>query len=220
VPTFASTIRLFSQDVASMGRLAAQDQEDILQCCIPVFEGLLPNICDELAQQLIFTFAKWHGLAKLRLHTTTTLAILNTLTTKLGSALQNFGKLTEGLNVCETPKEYARRRKQYESSKASSGARHAKAPTTDTSETSGDGRRQCVLNLSTYKMHLLGDYASTIGEYGTTDFYSTQIVCAASVLPSIKSHYILFLLFYRANFKIAKSRRNTSKPTSEMPCSK
>jgi hypothetical protein len=31
VPTFGSTIRLFSEDVASMGRLAARDFEDILQ---------------------------------------------------------------------------------------------------------------------------------------------------------------------------------------------
>ncbi|KAF8599827.1 hypothetical protein BDV93DRAFT_448735, partial [Ceratobasidium sp. AG-I] len=31
VPTFGSTIRKFSKDVASMGRLAARDFEDILQ---------------------------------------------------------------------------------------------------------------------------------------------------------------------------------------------
>ena len=33
------------------------------------------------------------------------------------------------------------------------------------------------LNLSTYKFHSLGDYPNTIRRYGTTDNYSTQIVC-------------------------------------------
>jgi len=31
-------------------------------------------------------------------------------------------------------------------------------------------------NLNTYKLHSLGDYANTIRQYGTTDFYSTQLV--------------------------------------------
>ena len=34
-----------------------------------------------------------------------------------------------------------------------------------------------ILNLSTYKWHSLGDYASTIRRYGTTDNYSMQTVC-------------------------------------------
>jgi hypothetical protein len=75
---------------------------------MPVFEGLLPAICDAPAQNLIFLFAEWHGLAKLRLHTSATLKIMKTLTTKLGAALREFVKLTEGLDVRETPKEYAR----------------------------------------------------------------------------------------------------------------
>ncbi|KAG9085486.1 hypothetical protein FS749_004383 [Ceratobasidium sp. UAMH 11750] len=120
VPTFASTIRKFAEDVADMGQIAAQDFEDILQCCMPVFKGLLPEICDEPAQTLLFLFAEWHGLAKLRLHTTATLKIFKSLTTKLRTALQNFVTLTETLETRETPKEYMRRKKQAEAGKASS----------------------------------------------------------------------------------------------------
>jgi hypothetical protein len=34
-----------------------------------------------------------------------------------------------------------------------------------------------TLNLNTYKIHALGDYVSTIREFGTTDSYSTETVC-------------------------------------------
>jgi len=37
-----------------------------------------------------------------------------------------------------------------------------------------------TLNLNTYKFHALGDYTSTIRQYGTTDSYSTEAVRAHS----------------------------------------
>ncbi|QRV80198.1 hypothetical protein RhiJN_08213 [Ceratobasidium sp. AG-Ba] len=176
VPTFGSSIRLFAQDVSSMSRMAARDFEDILQCCYAVFEGLLPPICEEPARTLIFLFASWHGLAKLRLHTKVTLKIFKGLTKKLGLALRNFATLTEGLDVRETPEEYARRKKQYESTKATSTTKkNGKKTKTAPGKTADSGRRQCRLNLNTYKVHALGDYYLIIAEYGTTDSYSTQI---------------------------------------------
>ncbi|KAG8700007.1 hypothetical protein FRC08_004982 [Ceratobasidium sp. 394] len=181
VPTFASTIRKFAEDVASIGRIAARDFEDILQCCIPVFEGLLPEVCDRPAQSLLFLFAEWHGLVKLRLHTTDTIKILKSLTAKLGTALRNFAKLTAALDVRETPKEYARRRKQAEMSKAASMTRRVPSKSTHATKkkpepaSDGDGRQICTLNLNTIKVHSSGDYPGSIEEYGTTDSYSTQI---------------------------------------------
>ena len=38
------------------------------------------------------------------------------------------------------------------------------------------GARPKSFNLSTYKIHALGDYARTIRLFGTTDSYTTQIV--------------------------------------------
>ncbi|KAG9086349.1 hypothetical protein FS749_003695 [Ceratobasidium sp. UAMH 11750] len=183
VPTFGSVIRMFAEDVADMGRIAARDFEDILQCCAPVFKGLLPKECDEPAQTLLFIFAEWHGLAKLRLHTTATLKVFKSITTKLGTALRGFAKLTENMGVRETPKEYANRKKRAEASKASSMSRHTR-PAANPTRTNkaqsqqnpdSDGRRICTLNLNTYKMHSTGDYPGSIEEYGTTDSYSTQI---------------------------------------------
>jgi hypothetical protein len=151
--------------------------DQVVQCCGPVFEGLLPPICEVPAQELIFIFAEWHGLAKLRLHTKDTLKIMKRLTSRLGVALREFAKLTEGLDIRETPKEYASRRKKYESNKAKSTTkRKRKVAESPDDPSTGDGRRKCHLNLDTYKMHSLGDYVRSIQEYGTTDSYSTQIV--------------------------------------------
>ena len=41
---------------------------------------------------------------------------------------------------------------------------------------SGDSAHVKKFNLSTYKLHALGDYATTIKTFGTTDSYIMQIV--------------------------------------------
>ncbi|KAG6912370.1 hypothetical protein DXG01_015088, partial [Tephrocybe rancida] len=60
-------------------------------CIIPVFDGLLPD--EEMNSHilhLLFLMAHWHGLAKLRLHSTPTLDLLNETTTTLGDTLRKF----------------------------------------------------------------------------------------------------------------------------------
>jgi hypothetical protein len=43
--------------------------------------------------------------------------------------------------------------------------------------TSNIGKKKSrLLNLSTYKLHALGDYVDAIRRYGTSDNYSTQTV--------------------------------------------
>jgi hypothetical protein len=39
------------------------------------------------------------------------------------------------------------------------------------------GARPKAFNMQTYKLHALGDYVSSIKMFGTTDSYTTQIVC-------------------------------------------
>ncbi|QRV91939.1 hypothetical protein RhiJN_19957 [Ceratobasidium sp. AG-Ba] len=165
------------------------------QCCMPVFEGLLPESCDKPAQTLLFIFAEWHGLVKLRLHTSASLKVLKSLTTRLGTALRNFAKITAKLEVRETPKEYACRKKKAEANKASlmvrqsltsKSTRASKAKNMG-EEPKDDGRRICTLNLNTYKTHSCGDVSSTIEEFGTTDSYSTQIGELHNRIP--KSQY-------------------------------
>jgi hypothetical protein len=158
------------------------------QCCIPVFEGLLPPTCEKPAQKLLFILAAWHGFSKLCLHTKDTLKKFKSLTTQLGNALWGFADLTKDLDVHKTPKEYARQQKQIEAGKASAmarRARHSKQPPiqsasnnslANSNNLNNNGRRLCKLNLDTYKAHLLANYHRTIEEYGTMDSYSTQIV--------------------------------------------
>ncbi|KAG9122111.1 hypothetical protein FRC07_001653 [Ceratobasidium sp. 392] len=151
VPTFCnSTIRKFSEDVASLKRLAARDLEDILQCCMPVFKGLLPDSIDSQVQHLLFTLAYWHGLAKLRQHTSTTLKVLSRVTAQLGDELRTFQDATKDMEVYETAQEYNAR--QRRSAKA---AQHQQTTTKNTA------RKLCTLNLNTPKFHTVGHYVAT-----------------------------------------------------------
>ena len=50
------------------------------------------------------------------------------------------------------------------------GEKSTKAP--------NQSRKVKTLNLLTYKFHALGDYVPTIRMFGTTDSFSTQLVCA------------------------------------------
>jgi hypothetical protein len=61
-----------------------------LQCAIPAFEGLFPGTHDKIIRKLLFELSTWHGLAKLRLHTETTVCDLENSTTRLGELLRIF----------------------------------------------------------------------------------------------------------------------------------
>jgi hypothetical protein len=60
------------------------------QCIIPVFDGLLPEPHNSSILRLLFTCAHWHGLAKLRLHTDSTLCILDETTVSIGTEFRAF----------------------------------------------------------------------------------------------------------------------------------
>ncbi|KAJ8592982.1 hypothetical protein M405DRAFT_685055, partial [Rhizopogon salebrosus TDB-379] len=175
VPTFGrDTIRKFSRNVSNLTKLAARDFEDILQCAIPVFEGLLPPEHDKVILDLLFELATWHALGKLRLHTETTLHFLDNSTTRLGRALRQFKKITcDAFATQELPKEVAARgrRKPAYSKKGKSNA-----PPRKKKETASDSPRTRFFNMSTYKLHALGDYVKSIWLFGTTDNFSTQVV--------------------------------------------
>ena len=55
-----------------------------------MFEGLLPKKEDRIVRKLLFELATWHGLAKLRLHTETTVTNLENSATHLGHLLRKF----------------------------------------------------------------------------------------------------------------------------------
>lgn len=75
-----------------------------------MFEGLLPTPHDKIVMDLLFSLAEWHALAKLRLHTESTIALLDDVTTALGAAFRGFQRQTcEAYDTRELPKEEAAR---------------------------------------------------------------------------------------------------------------
>jgi hypothetical protein len=140
-----------------------------LQCCIPVFEGLLPEPHNRIIHSLLYTFATWHAYGKLRLHSTSTIRVFRTVTTELGVQARNFSKTTcEAYTTCELPQEQNRRIRRQARKKANSTG--PPVAVTVSSET------RKAWNLATYKWHALGDYPDVIPDVGTVDSYSTVIV--------------------------------------------
>ena len=110
-----------------MRKLAARDWEDLLQvcnyfsvaktlmqfntqCAIPAFEGLFPGTHDTIVRKLLFELATWHGLAKLHLHTETTVRNLENSTTRLGELLRTFqSDVCPGYQTFDLPSEEAAR---------------------------------------------------------------------------------------------------------------
>jgi hypothetical protein len=180
--------------VSEMKKLAGRDWEDILQvssqviyklalfddgyivlCCIPCFEGLFPDLHSRDVLILLFTLAQWHALAKLRMHTESTLHALDAHTTVLGRRLRRFQKSSAaGFQTTESDRESEARRRRRDAAATASGSANPAAPMTPLS------KEFC---LTTYKLHALGDYPAAIKLYGTTDSYSTQNVCSDSDTP-------------------------------------
>ena len=72
--------------------------------------------------KLLYRTAEWHALAKLRMHTETSLALLESLTTEFGLLMQNFQELTcSQITTTELPREIAaRKRRELNNTAASS----------------------------------------------------------------------------------------------------
>ncbi|KAF6759053.1 hypothetical protein DFP72DRAFT_777416, partial [Ephemerocybe angulata] len=67
-----STIRKFDTNTSEMKKLAARDFEDILQCSIPVFEGLLPEGHETDNKDILtlpYRTAEFHAFAKMCVYT-------------------------------------------------------------------------------------------------------------------------------------------------------
>ena len=184
VAAFGDKVRRFEGNVSDMKRLAGHDFEDILQvygcfniidtlltkktqCIIPCIEGLFDEPHNSTVLELLYIFATWHALAKLHIHTDTSLALLDTATTALGNALRYFVRVTcPEFNTVETAAEYTKRQRQQAAAVSS----------TSTATPSAAGRQPRTFSLRTIKLHFLGDYVSCIKMFGTTDNYNSALV--------------------------------------------
>jgi 2-oxoglutarate dehydrogenase complex dehydrogenase (E1) component-like enzyme len=119
--------------------------------------------------RLLFTFAHWHGLAKLHMHTDATLQILDVATTDLGEQLRAFQQDTCASFETSELKREAEARKRREAKQGPA------VSTVNSSSMTSNQRQRKKFNLQTYKVHTLGDYVSTIKMFGTTDLYTSAI---------------------------------------------
>lgn len=141
------------------------------QCAIPAFEGLFPASHDVIVQTILYRFAQWHALAKLRIHSDSTLGFLDETFKVLSKQLRKFRDITcTAFTTLELPKEKAARQHRI--------AKSNNAP----SDSSAPEPRVKKFNLNTYKFHSMGDYVRTIKLFGTTDSFTTQIVGISSFL--------------------------------------
>ena len=138
---------------------------------MPVFEGLFPPEHDQEIQTLLFRLAQWHTLAKLRLHTDHSLKLLDEACRLLGGQLRKFQDFTcAAFKTMELPSETAARWRQKERSLSTT------APGSSITKTTSAACQPKSFNLTTYKLHALGDYVRNIRLFGTTDSYTTQLV--------------------------------------------
>ncbi|KAJ6486358.1 hypothetical protein C8R47DRAFT_979573 [Mycena vitilis] len=175
VPPFGrAIIRRFDSNASGMKKMAARNFEDLLQCAIAVFEGLFNEPHNGRVLSLLFTFCEWHALAKLRMHTSPTLACLSEATTHLGRQLRHFVAHTcPHFDTRELPKEETARGRRKRNS------RKLKTKPTPVPQKHGAAAadlKSKQMNLNTYKLHSLGDYFPFISWFGTSDSYSTQTV--------------------------------------------
>lgn len=116
---------------------------------------------------LLFELATWHGFAKLRLHTESTLQSFEQSTSRLGQILRRFCSTTcEAFHTQDLPSEEAAGARRRAANKNHLSKQKAKSPSTKVRK----------LNLKTFKLHALGHYVAAIRMYGTADSYSTQLV--------------------------------------------
>lgn len=79
------------------------------QCFIPCVELLLPPPLNSVVLDMVWDMACWHALAKLRLHTESTLQALENATTSMGRTTRRFTREIKDMNIYELNHEVAAR---------------------------------------------------------------------------------------------------------------
>lgn len=117
------------------------------------------------------------------MHTDAMLAILDNETTALGNQLRKFQS-----NTCSMYKTYELRREMEARQRRETKAHDNGKPGSSTPVGQRNAREHQpkILNLQTYKVHSLGDYVSTIRQFGTSDSYTTAIVSPLSITNIIE----------------------------------
>lgn len=169
-------------DVSELHQLAGRDYEDLLQatllskiigirtkyvfqCSLPAFAGLFVDVSlqlQETVDDVLYTLTNWHSLAKLAVHTDSTLMALTKATEDLGNRLRLFSDVSKKkIDTYKTPREQRKRMRRVTVAQGLniSGEKCPKE-----------------FKLDTSKLHALGDYVEHIKKFGPADIISTQTV--------------------------------------------
>ncbi|KAF7292918.1 hypothetical protein MIND_01190900 [Mycena indigotica] len=181
----------FRQNVSELKYAAARNYEDIIQCILPVLEGLFPKH-QALIDKLAFELAIWHGYAKLRMHTTSTIQLFRLATKDLCTTIRRFARETVNVKTYELPRETRRRMNRpskasppnlsvpapdnlpIPSASSQSATQAVATPPTSKKKKTPAQKLEKPFNLITYKLHSIPDYPDAIVRFGTTDSTSTQ----------------------------------------------
>jgi hypothetical protein len=118
-------------------------------------------------------------MAKLRIHSMSTVTVFDGVTKNLGQLLRRFNDhVCPKYNTRETPNELKKRA----SRNASAAAKKKSQPPANLKDVEKVAPTMRKFNLAAYKPHALGHYSSWIRHFGTTDSYSTQTVFLLLIL--------------------------------------
>jgi hypothetical protein len=131
---------------------------------MPVFEGLFGKY-NGLVMDLLWYLLVWHTLAELSWHTDGTLAALGSASRALGWSLWCFKR-----QLCD-------KKETFESSCEQCARTEREGKKNKGKKTVSSSCKRCTFNLSTYKLHPLGNYVAYIMLFGPSDSWSTLRVC-------------------------------------------
>ena len=168
----------------------------------------------------MFELATWHGLAKLRLHTETTVQDLENSTARLGDLLRDFQKtVCPEYDTYDLPTEEAARSRRQVRKTAAPPPTHVYADSGSEEDEQMQKkakkkvkRNMRQFNLDSYKLHSLGGYAKAIRQYGTTDNYNSQTV---RVFYASEDYLLLVFHNSRVNSSIDEENGATGVLTRE-----
>ena len=140
--------------------------------------------------KVLYRTAEWHGFAKLRMHTDTTIGCLEMLTKEFGQLMRQFHNTTcSEFETIELPHEVAACKRQQQ--RVQDGAPNSR-PSSLLSH-----RKLKTLNLLTPKFHFLGDYVHTIRMFGSTDNFSMASAKKNTPCHALQDFYLADALPYQ-----------------------
>ena len=165
IPAFKDQIRKHNENISEMKQMTASDFENILQCALPLFEGLLPDEHNKKVLNMLYLLASAYTSSKLHMHTDKTVTENKNLISLLGESIRQFTKYTCAAHRKEIlPSEARRLRRNRREVDGTTIFRKAVM--------------KYSFNMNTPKMHSLGDYPYHIIEFGSLNSYTTEVVRA------------------------------------------